>query len=135
VTEFLSVIKLNPGVVMKYHALKKLCIFSICSIFCFLINASVSGAAMSDSELTEKKFSEANLKTLKGDLQERPIVPVFQSVVAARDMLASSFDVKVALTERFKAFLSLGGREITDLAVRNIRNNYNAVFGFQIQLQ
>jgi hypothetical protein len=135
VTEFLSVIELNPGVVMKYHALKKLCIFSICSIFCFLINASVSGAAMSDSESTEKNLSEANLKSLNGVLQERTIVPVVQSVVAARDMLASSFDVKVALTERFKAFLSLGRREITDLAGRDIRNNYNAVFGFQIPLK
>ena len=134
-TEFLSVIELNPGVVMKYHALKKLCIFSICSIFCFLINASVSGAAMSDSESTEKNLSEANLKSLNGVLQERTIVPVVQSVVAARDMLASSFDVKVALTERFKAFLSLGRREITDLAGRDIRNNYNAVFGFQIPLK
>ena len=120
---------------MKYHAIKKLCIFSTCSIFCFLINTSVSGAAMSENKRTEKIFSEVNLKTLNGVLQERTIVPVVQSVVAARDMLASSFDVKVALTERFKAFLSLGGREITDLAGRDIRNNYNAVFGFQIQLQ
>ena len=120
---------------MKYHALKKLCIFTICSVFCIFINASVSGAAMSDSESTEKNLSEANLKSLNGVLQERTIVPVVQSVVAARDMLASSFDVKVALTERFKAFLSLGRREITDLAGRDIRNNYNAVFGFQIPLK
>ena len=125
----------TQGAVVKYHCIKKICIFSICSIFCFLINASVSRAALSDNQLTEEIFSDVNLKTLKGVLHERAIAPVVQSVIAAKDMMASSFDVKVALTERFKAFLSLGETGVTDVVGRNIGHNYNAVFGFQIQLQ
>lgn len=120
---------------MKYQSRNKTGIFFICCFFCFLVNTSVSEASQSTNELTEKNFSEVNNESIEDVLQEKEITPVVQSIVLAKDIMVSSFHVKVSLTERLKAFLSLREMDIMDIVGRDIGNNYNAVFGFQIQLQ
>ena len=118
---------------MKCNSLKKVFIFLSCSILCFLINASLSGAEQPVNDLSRQIFSAEVLKTLKGYQEDKGVTPVIQSVAASKDM--TSFDIKIALSERFKAFLSLGDLTIRDLAGRDIGQSYNAVFGFQIILQ
>jgi len=119
---------------MKSNSLKKISLFLSCCILCFMFNASVSGAEPPDRELTNKVVSGTNLEKIQGALKSTEMLPVVQAITKARDM-ASSFDVKFALSERFKAFLSLGRPYIEDLAGRDTGKNYNAKVGFLIVLQ
>ena len=119
---------------MKFQNLSKVSPFLACFVFCFLFLVPVSGAEQSDKELSRQIFSMESPGTLKGSLRENVITPVVQSVAAARD-LASSFDVKIALSERVKAFLSLGELKMKDVIGKEIDQNYNAVFGFQVMLR
>ena len=118
---------------MNFNILKKVSIFLSCSILCFLINASLSGAEQPVSDLSKQIFSAEVLKTLEVYKGEEGVTPVIDSAAVSKD--AASFDIKVALSERFKAFLSLGDQDIRDLAGKDIGQSYNAVFGFQITLQ
>ena len=118
---------------MKWNSLKKVFIFLSCSILCFLITASFSRAEQPVSDLSKQIFSAEFLKTLEGFQEEKGVTPVSQSVDKSKDM--ASFDIKMALSERSKAFLSLGDMAIRDLAGRDLRQSYSAVFGFQIILQ
>ena len=121
---------------MKCNSLKKISLFLSCCILCFMFNASVSGAEPPDKELTNKVVSGTDLEKIQGALKSTETFPVIQAITRARDM-ASSFDVKFDVSERFKAFLSLGQPYIEDLAGRDtVKNyNYNAMFGFRIVLQ
>ena len=119
---------------MKCNSLKKVFIFLSCSILCFLINTSLSRAEQQVNDLSRQIFSAEVLKTLKGYQEEQGVTPVINSVAASKDT-ASSFDIKIALSEQFKAFLSLGDLAIKDMAGRDVGQSYNAVFGFQIILQ
>lgn len=112
---------------MKCNSLKKVLIFLSCCILSFLINASLSRAEQPASDLSRQTFSEEVLKTLNGSQEGKGIIP------ASKDM--ASYDIKIALSEQFKAFLSLGDLAIRDLAGRDTGQSYNAVFGFQIILQ
>jgi hypothetical protein len=118
---------------MKRNNLKKASILLACSILCFLINASHSSAEQPVNDLSRQIFSAEALKTLNGYQEEKGVIPVVQAVAASKD--SASFDLKIALNEQFKAFLSLGDLAIRDLAGRDIGQSYNAVFGFQIILQ
>jgi hypothetical protein len=119
---------------MKNNSLKKISLFLSCCILCFMFNASVSGAEPSDKEITNKVVSRTDLERIQGALESTEMFPVVQTITKARD-IASSFDVKFAVSERFKAFLSLGRPYIEDLAGRDNGKNYNAMVGFLIVLQ
>jgi hypothetical protein len=99
-----------------------------------MFNASVSVAEPSDKELTNKVVSGTNFEKIQGALKSTETFPVIQAITNARD-IASSFDVKFAVSERFKAFLSLGQPKIEDLSGRDTGKNYNAKVGFLIVLQ
>lgn len=118
---------------MKCISLKKVLIFLSCSILCFLFNTSLSWAEQPSDDLSRQIFSAEALKTLEGFLGEGDFTPVVQPAGASKDL--ASFDIKVALSERFKAFMSLGDLAIRDLSGRDVGQSYNAVFGFQILLQ
>ena len=118
---------------MNCNSVKKVFIFLSCSILCFLINASLSRAEQPANDLSRQVFSAEVLKTLKWYQEEKGVTPVIHPVNASKDM--ASFDIKIALSDQFKAFLSLGDLTIRDLAGRDIGQGYNAVFGFQIILR
>ena len=127
---------LRRGVEMKNNSLKKISLFLSCCIFCFMFTASVSGAEQSDNALNQKVVSGTDFEKIQGALKSTETFPVVQAITKARD-IASSFDVKFALTERFKAFLSLGHPHIEDLSGRDTVSNYNynAKVGFLIELR
>jgi hypothetical protein len=112
---------------------KKISIFLSCSISCLLIFASLSGAEQPAGDLSKQIFSAEVLKTFERYQWEKGVAPAADSTEASKG--AASFDLKVALNERFKAFLSLGDQTVRDLAGKDIGQSYNAVFGFQIMLQ
>jgi hypothetical protein len=118
---------------MKCNILRKAFIFSSCCILCLLINASPSRAEQLASDLSRQIFSAEALKTLNGIQEDKGVIPVDQTAAASKG--TPSFDIKVALSERFKAFLSLGDMTIRDLSGRDIGQSYNAVVGFQIILR
>ena len=121
---------------MKCNSLKKISLFLSCCILCFMFNASLSGAEPIDKALTNKVVSGTDLDKIQGALESSEMFPVVRAINKARDM-ASLFNVKFDLSERFKAFLSLGHPYIEDLTGRDtVKNyNYNAMFGFRIVLQ
>jgi len=121
---------------MKRSSLKKISLFLSSCLFCFLFNVPLAGAEPLDKEFTKTIFSGAAAKNIQGFLQSDEVLPVVQAIAKARDM-AASYDVKFALSERFKAFISLGHPYIENLAGRDtVKNyNYNAMFGFSIALQ
>ncbi|RPI33092.1 MAG: hypothetical protein EHM54_11135 [Nitrospiraceae bacterium] len=121
---------------MKCDSLKKISLFLFSCIFCFLFNAPVSGAEQADTDLSKTIFSEATVMNIQGAFHSDEVLPVVQAIAKVRDM-ASLYDVKFALSERFKAFVSLGQPNIEDPTGRYpVRNhNYNAMFGFSIALQ
>ena len=121
---------------MKCDSLKKISLFLFSCIFCFLFNAPVSGAEQADTDLSKTIFSEATVMNIQGAFHSDEVLPVVQAIAKARDM-ASSYDVKFSLNERFKAFLSLGRPYVEDMAGRQDSHNqhYNARFGFLISLQ
>ena len=118
---------------MKFNSLKKVFIL-LSSILCCLINASASMAEQPVNDLSSQIFSAEVLKTLNGYQEEKGVAPVIKPVAASKDM-GSSFDIKLPLSEQFKAFVSLGDQNIRELNGRDIGQSYNAVFGFQIILQ
>ena len=118
---------------MKCNSLKKVYIILSCSILCFLLNAPLSRAEQPADNISRQIFSMESLKTLKGYQEDEGVTPVIQPVRTSNDM--ASVDVKVALSGRFKAFLSLGDLAIRDLSGRDVGQSYNAVLGFQIILQ
>ena len=121
---------------MKSNSLKKISLFLFSCLFCSLFNVPLVGAEPPDKEFTKTIFSGDTVKNIQGALQSDEVLPVVQAITKARDM-AASYDVKFALTERFKAFLSLGHPYTEDLAGRDtVKNyNYNAMLGFSIALQ
>ena len=119
---------------MKIQSLSKISLFFSCFIFSLLFIVPLSGAEQADNDLSKQVFSAEGLRTLEGSLEEKDITPVVQTV-SMEKVKASSFDVKIDLNERFKAFLSLGDQGIRDLAGRDMGQSYNAVFGFKIVLQ
>lgn len=118
---------------MKFNSFKKLSLFISVFVLCFLFSVPLSGAEQSNNEPTKQLFSVEGLKTLKESLQENGVASVIKAVSAV-GQVASSFDVKIPLNERFNAMLSFGDPYIRDLAGRDIRKNYNALIGFQIKL-
>jgi hypothetical protein len=118
---------------MKYDSLKKIFIFLSCSILCFLIKASLSQAVQPSDDLSRQVFSAEALKTLEGFQGDEDVSPVNGPGAASKDK--ASVDIKVALSERFKAFLSLGDLTIRDMSGKDVGKSYDAVFGFQILLQ
>jgi len=119
---------------MKSNSFKKVSLFISGFILCFLFIVPLSKAEQINNDLTKQVFSVEGLKTLKGSLQEKGVASVEQAVAAARQM-ASSYDVKIPLNERFNAIFSLGKPNSIDFAGRDIRKNYNAVIGLQIILR
>ena len=120
---------------MKFNSFKKVSLFISGFILCFLFIVPLSEAEQLNNNFTKQIFSVEGLKTLKGSLQEKGVASVEQAVAAARQM-ASSFDVKIPLNERFNAIFSLEKPPMIDLAGRNdVGKNYNALFGFQIVLK
>jgi hypothetical protein len=98
-------IRFNLGVEMKINSLKKISLFLSCCVLCFMFNASVSGAEPPDKELTNKVVSGTDLAKIQGVLESTEMFPVVQTITKARDM-ASSFDVKFAISERFRLFIT-----------------------------
>ncbi|MDH4232264.1 MAG: hypothetical protein OEW04_09590 [Nitrospirota bacterium] len=127
-------IYLNPGTAMKYHSFKRLTVFLSCFVLFFLFNASVSRAEQPNKEPAKKILSGMNIKKIQVALHSTGSLPVLQAMAQAREM-ASSYDVKFDLNERFKAFLSFGQPYINDLSGSDSGQNYNAVFGFLIELR
>jgi hypothetical protein len=121
------------GAVMKCNILKQASIFLSFSILCFLISASPSRAEQPASDLSRQIFSAEALKTLNGYQDEKNAVPALKPAASSKN--TASYDIKVALSEQFKAYLSLGDMTIRDLSGRDIGQSYNAVVGFQIILQ
>jgi hypothetical protein len=119
---------------MKFKSLKKVFILFASGILCFLINASLSEAEQPVNDLTSQIFSAEALGTLNDYDEEKVVKPVIKPVAASK-YTGSSFDVKLPLSEQFKAFLSLGDQNIKDLDGRDLGQTYNAVVGFQIILQ
>ena len=118
---------------MKYNSLKKVFTFLSCSMLCFLFNASLSQAEQPADDLSRQVFSAEALKTLEGFQGDEYVTPVIEPGAASKDK--ASVDIKVALSERFKAFLSLGDLTIRDLSGKDVGKSYDAVFGFKIILQ
>lgn len=118
---------------MKFNILKKVFIFISCSILCFLLNASLSGAEQPVSNLSKQIFSAEALKAIEGFDVEKGSTPPVQPAAASKDV--PSVDIKIGLSEQFKAVLSLGDTGIRDLAGKNVGQSYSAVFGFQIILR
>ena len=118
---------------MKFNSLKKALIFLSCSILFILINPPQSRAEQPVSDLSKQIFSTDVLKTLEGFRGEEGVTPVIDSTAVSKD--SASFDIRVALSERFKAFLSLGDTAVKDLAGRDVGQSYNAIVGFQILLR
>jgi len=119
---------------MKFKSFKKVSLFISGFILCFLFIVPLSRAEQLNNDLTKQIFSVEGLKTLKGSLQQKGVASVVEAVATARQM-ASSFDVKIPLNERFNAIFSIGDPYIIDLAGRDIGKNYNALIGFQIILR
>jgi len=121
---------------MKSNSLKKISLFLFSCLFYSLFNVPLVGAEPPDKEFTKTIFSGDTVKNIQGALQSDEVLPVVQAIAKARDM-ASSYDVKFSLNERFKAFLSLGRPYVEDMAGRQDSHNqhYNARFGFLITLQ
>jgi len=119
---------------MKFNLFKKVSLFISGFILCFLFVVPLSVAEQINDDLTKQIFSVEGLKAMEGSLQEKGVASVVQAVAAARQM-ASSFDVKIPLNERFNAIFSLEKPYIMDLAGRDIGKNYNALIGFQIILR
>jgi len=86
------------------------------------------------NDLSSQIFSAEVLKTLNGYHGEKGVAPVIKPVATSKDM-GSSFDIKLPLSEQFKAFLSFGDQNIRELNGRDIGQSYNAVVGFQIILR
>jgi hypothetical protein len=118
---------------VKFSNFKKTYLFILGIILCFLFIVPLSGAEQSNNDLTKEVFSVEDLKTVKGSLQEKGAASGVQVVATARQM-TSTFDVKVPLNDKCNAIISLGKPAITDLTGRDIKQNYNAVIGFQIVL-
>jgi hypothetical protein len=119
---------------MKLKSLKKVSLFISVFILFFLFIVPLSWAEQINNDLTKQVFSVDGLKTLKGSLQEKGAATVVQAVAAAREM-ASSFDVKIPLNERFNAIFSIEKPNVMDFAGRDVGKNYNALVGFQIILR
>ena len=118
---------------MEHNSIKKVFIFLSCIILCFIFNTSLSQAEQPADDLSRQIFSAEALKTLEGFQGEESAAPLVQRTGTSKDK--ASVDSKVALSERFKAFMSLENLAIRDLSGKDVGQSYNAVFGFQILLQ
>jgi hypothetical protein len=124
---------MTQGASMKFQSLSKVSLFFSCIILCLLFIVPVSGAEPLDNMLSKQVLSTEGPKTAEGSLQEKEISPAVLPATAAEDQ-ASTYDVKIPLGERFKAFFSLGDLNMRDLSGRGIGHNYSAGFGLQIAL-
>ena len=119
---------------MKFNRFKKVSLFISSFILCFLFIVPLSVAEQINDDLTKKIFSVEGLLSMERSLQDKGVASVVQAVSAAKQM-ASSYDVKIPLNERFNAMFSLEKPYIGDLIGNDIGKNYNALIGFQIILR